>query len=541
VPKVDFAFPDSSAEVNAKDLAFRTAELADDKFAGRAPGDPIGEQAADWTAEEMRRIGLKPAFGDSYFQNVEMTAQTVDVDVSYFALGDISSGTEPAKLAYGDDVVFWSKHQTTNPLSVTASPLVFVGYGVVAPELGWNDYEGLDVKGKTVVMLINDPGFVVGDESLFKGKAMTYYGRWTYKFEEAARQGATAALIVHETEAAAYGWNVVRQSWTGEQADLKRANAGADRALIEGWLSLEKAKEVFAAAGKDFDALRLAANKRGFKAVPLGTLGAWGQLGQTVEYRNSRNVGGIVPGTERPDEYVIYTAHWDHLGKKVNFASPGDDIYNGAIDNATGMAAVLEIAEAAEAYPAARSQLFLAVTLEESGLLGSAYYAENPSVPLSKVVGGLNLDAMAPFVGKTKDMVVVGIGLNEMEDRLRALLAKSGRSITPDPMPQNGYFYRSDHISLAKKGVPMLYPDSGSDMIEGGTAAAAALAADYTSVRYHQPSDEFDITWDFSGMAEDVAVLATLGRELANGTDWPVWANDAEFRAIREASLAATP
>jgi Zn-dependent M28 family amino/carboxypeptidase len=537
VEKVAFAFPDSAPEITADDLAFRTRELADDKFAGRAPGDPVGEQAADWIAEEMARIGLKPAFGDSYFQNVEMTAQTVNPDASSLSIAPVGVTATPLK--YGEDVVYWTKRQTTDPQSFTDSDVVFVGYGVVAPEANWNDYAGLDVRGKTVVILINDPGFATGDASLFKGPAMTYYGRWTYKFEEAARQGAAAALVVHETVPAAYGWDVVRGSWTGEQADLKRANAGADRVAMEGWLSLEAAQALFTASGLDFEAEKLRANRPGFTPVAMGALKASGTVAQSLEYRASRNVGGIVAGTTHPEEHVIMTAHWDHLGRKVNFATPGDDIYNGAIDNATGTAALLEIAEAAAGNPPQRSMLFLAVTLEESGLLGSAYYAENPSVDLARVPGGVNIDAMAPYVGRARDMVVVGTGLSDMEARLSSLLAARGRVITPDPSPQNGYFYRSDHISLAKKGVPMLYPDSGADPVEGGREAADALAAAYVANNYHKPGDEFDPSWDFSGMAEDSAVVLELIQGLANSRDWPEWATDAEFRTLREQTRAA--
>ena len=525
----------TSPDILAADLAARARELADDKYEGRGPGTVAGEAAAQWIADEMKRMGLQPGPDGTYFQTVEMVAQTVDKATSNLS---VTVGGKSIPLALGPDAVYGTKRQDQMEVSLSDSPLVFVGYGVVAPELGWNDYEGLDARGKTVVMFVNDPGFITDDASLFNGRAMTYYGRWTYKFEEAARQGATAVLLIHETKPAAYGWDVVEGSWSGEQADLVRADAGASRAVLEGWITLERATEIFSAAGLNIDAMRAAANKRGFKAQPVPGATASAVIRQTVDRRQSRNVIGVLPGAERPDEHVLFTAHWDHLGNDKT-AMPGvDAIYNGAVDNATGVSAMLEVAEAlAAGDKPARSISFLAVTLEESGLLGSAYFADYPLIPLNRIVGGVNIDAINP-IGRTKDMIVVGAGASELEDRLKTLLTAAGRVIRPDPTPENGYFYRSDHISLSKKGVPMLYVDGGIDALDGGEAKGIGATEAYTRITYHSPSDEFREDWDFAGMQEDAAVIAKLAFDLASSADWPQWYEGNEFRATREASLA---
>ena len=530
------ALPATRAEIAQADLHGRIEALASDFFEGRAPGTERGEASADWIAADMARIGLEPGADGDWFQSVEMVATTVDLEQSSLTLN--INGT-PRELIAGQDTVFWTKRQTTDPTDFADSELVFVGYGIVAPEYGWNDYSDVDVTGKTVVMLINDPGFATRDPDLFKGKAMTYYGRWTYKFEEAARQGATAAIIIHDTAPAAYGWNVVSGSWSGEQADLVRKNDGMDRVPMEAWIQLDLGKELFSAAGLDFDLLSKAAQGRSFKAVEMSGITASGQIAQTVKRAESRNVAGMITGSEAPDEYVLYVAHWDHLGKKLNFASGGDNIHNGAVDNATGTSMLLEMAEAyANNETPKRSVLFLAVTLEESGLLGSAYFAENPFVPLNKIVAGLNMDGMLPM-GRAKNMIVVGSGASELEDILAELLIAQDRVPTPDPVPQNGYFYRSDHISLAKKGVPMLYADGGEDLRDGGIEAGRAVAAAYTAKDYHKPSDEYDRSWDLSGFVEDGVIFYQLGRQIADSDAWPTWYEGNEFKAIREESLAS--
>lgn len=534
---------DTTAEITADDLRQRTKILADDAFEGRAPGADIGEKTADWIAAEMERIGLSPAGENgTWFQTVGMVEQTLDENASNLTFnGGVSGEAFPVTLR--ENAVLWTKKQDRDEGSWEDSELVFVGYGVVAPEYGWNDYDGLDVEGKTVVMLVNDPGYAREDE-LFKGKAMTYYGRWTYKFEEAGRQGATGAIVIHETAPASYGWDVVANSWSGAQADLVRADEGANRTLFEGWISEETARSLFAEAELDFSEMKRIAKAEGFKPVDMGNLTTSGQFVQSIETKESRNVAGMLTGNTAPDEYTLFTAHWDHLGKKTD-AREGeptqdfyrDDIFNGAVDNATGTAALLEIAESMKEQDLNRSALFLAVTLEESGLLGSAFYAENPTVPMNQIVAGLNMDAMLP-IGRTKDMVVVGYGASELEDLLKAHLDETDRVILPDPNPEAGYFYRSDHVSFAKKGVPMLYADGGSDLRDGGLAAGKAAADTYRAQAYHKPMDEYSEDWNFSGMQEDVTALYTVGLSIAQSSDWPTWYPGNEFEAIREASLA---
>ena len=532
----------TSADITADDLAVRIKTLADDTFEGRGPGTEAGEASADWIAAEMQRIGLTPAGDDgSFFQTVKMVNQTVDTDASYFKL-TTPDGTE-LPMTPKEDVVFWTKRQNANELSFDPTDVVFVGYGSVAPEYDWNDYADQDFTGKTVVMLVNDPGFATGDPDLFKGKSMTYYGRWTYKFEEAARQGATAAIVIHETEPASYGWDVVSNSWSGAQSDLVRADGGAERTMLEGWITRDTAESLFASAGLDLETLKQQAKSKDFEPVALDGIKASGKISQAIEQLESRNVVGKLPGATVPDEYMLYTAHWDHLGKKSEekTGAPGEDFYqdqifNGAVDNATGSAALLEIAEAMASEELERSALFLSVTLEESGLLGSAYYAENPLVPHRQVVAGINMDGALP-IGRTKDMVVVGYGASELEDMLKDVLDEQGRVIKPDAKPEAGYFYRSDHISLAKKGVPMLYADGGQDKVDGGVAAGKAAAAVYTAERYHKPMDEYSDDWDLSGFTEDIQALYQVGLQIAQSDEWPTWYAGNEFESVRKKSL----
>ncbi len=533
--------PTTSPEITEDDLRVRIATLADDTFEGRGPGSVAGEAAADWIVAEMERIGLVPANEGSWYQTVEMVNQTVDEEQSSLT---ISSSADAAPFEIGSDTVIWSKRQREMDISFEDSEVVFVGYGAVAPEYGWNDYEGLDVEGKTVIILVNDPGFATQNPDLFNGNAMTYYGRWTYKFEEAARQGATAAIIVHQREPAAYGWDVVANSWTGAQADLVYADGGESRAMMEGWITEDVARALFAEADLSFDDLYAAAAQPGFSYVDMGALTASGRIVQTVEYAESRNVLGMIEGTEAPDEFVLFTAHWDHLGNAAdpndpNFSFASEDtIYNGAVDNATGSAGLLDIAEAMVAEAPRRSVLFAAVTLEESGLLGSAYMAENEVIDSHQIVAGINMDGMLP-TGPTHDMMVVGYGASELEDILTDVLEADGRVVRPDPLPQNGYFYRSDHVSYAKIGIPMLYADGGDDMVEGGRPAGTAAAAEYTALRYHKPQDEYNPNWDLSGMQQNISALYEVGRRIAQSDEWPTWYEGNEFEAIRQEDLAA--
>ena len=510
--------------ISAADIGRRIETLADDKFEGRAPGTKGGQMAAQYIADEMKAAGIAPmGKNDTYFQPITLTETTV-IDGSFMKIGDV-------EYEFQGNSVFWTKRYQDS-VSVTDSELVFVGYGVVAPEYGWDDYAGIDVKGKTVVMFVNDPGFATGDETLFNGKAMTYYGRWTYKYEEAARQGAAGVIIVHETEPASYGWNVVADSWSGGQIDLVRPDKGASRAVLEGWLTIEASRDLFKVAGLDFDAMKTAATTRGFKPIAMGDLKMSAKINNKISSVESKNVIGIIKGTTYPDEYIMYMAHWDHLGTK-HVADSEDGIYNGAVDNATGTAAILEIGEAFATAPAQRSVLIVAVTAEESGLLGSAYYGEDPIVPLNKTVAGINIDAMQPL-GKTKDMVIVGYGASELDGLLEATIKPRGMYTIPDTKPEAGYYYRSDHISLAKKGVPFLYADAGIDHAIQGKEYGEKFAEDYTKNRYHAPSDEYDNTWDLTGIEQITEIFYDLGYNLANSRDWPNWNKTAEFRTIRD-------
>ena len=522
--------PALEGEITAASLARHIEILSSDAFEGRAPTTPGGEKTRNYIAAEFKRLGLEPVNG-SYFQDAEMVETTLDPATSYLR---IDMNGETRDLAYKTEAV-WATKRVAPEVSFDASDMVFVGYGIVAPEYQWNDYDGVDVAGKTVVILVNDPGYATQDPALFTGNSMTYYGRWTYKFEEAARQGAAAALIIHDTAPAAYGWNVVEGSWSGPQIDLKRNNDGMDRAALEGWIQKDVARALLAAAGQDLDQLMVAAKTRGFRAVPLTGVKASAKIAQAIKRSSDANVLGILPGAEAPDEYVLYMAHWDHLG--VNSSDAGDDkIYNGAVDNATGVASILEIAEkfAAGERPR-RSILFAAVTAEESGLLGSAYMAENPPVPLKNIVGGVNIDGVLP-VPPTKDMIVVGYDASELQDILKDVAEAAGKYLRPDAEPEKGYFYRSDHINFAKKGVPMLYADAGIDLVDGGEAAGRAAGDDYTANRYHQPTDEYSADWDLSGMTQSMNILYEVGARVAASQDWPNWREANEFRAIRDAA-----
>ncbi|MDJ0922478.1 MAG: M28 family metallopeptidase [Henriciella sp.] len=537
--------PDAtSAAIKAEDLAVRIETLSDDAFEGRGPASEKGEKAADWIAAEMARVGLSPGGENgTWFQTVGMVEQTLDEAASSLSFSGGSSGAV-MDMVLGEDAVLWSKRQSTSEMRFDESELIFVGYGVVAPEYGWDDYAGLDATGKTVVMLVNDPGYA-REDALFNGKAMTYYGRWTYKFEEAARQGATGAIVIHETAPASYGWDVVANSWTGSQADLVRKDAGASRTLFEAWITEEQARALFNEAGLGFDDLKHKAKQEGFRHVDLGGVTASGSIVQSVTQTESRNVLGILPGQTAPEEHILFTAHWDHLGRKTGEKAGGptqdfyrDEVFNGAVDNAGGIAAMLEMAEALAAEELERSALFLAVTLEESGLLGSAFYAENPTVEMNQIVAGVNMDAMLP-IGPTRDMIVIGYGASELEDLLKAELAKDDRVVVPDQNPQAGSYYRSDQVSFTRKGVPMLYAKNGIDRLDGGVAAGRAFAQTYTAQRYHKPMDEFETDWDLSGMEQDVIAMFNVARQIAQSDDWPTWYTGNEFEAIRQASLAA--
>jgi len=515
--------------VSAEDFSAHVRTLASDAFAGRAPGSAGEQLTVQYIQAQFERLGLKPGNGDRYLQTVPMVESEVD-PAAHLA---VQVKGEALDFAFASDMVIGSRAEQA-AVAIENSSVVFVGYGVNAPEQGWNDYAGIDVNGKTVVMLVNDPGFHAGDESLFEGKRMTYYGRWTYKFDEAARQGASAALIIHDDAGAGYGWGVVQNSWSGPQFDLPRTVDSDPRLPAQGWLSGDAANRLFTAAGLDLDALRRAANQRGFKAVPLdATLTT--TLATRLNQTQSHNVLGLLPGSSRPDEAVIYMAHWDHLGTHAGEA--GDTIYNGAIDNASGVAGMLEIAEAFVTQSPApeRSVLFVAVTLEESGLLGSRYYTMQPVLPLAKTAAVINLDAM-PVLGPTRDMVVIGKGNSELEDILADIAGKQGRTLVAEDAPEKGYYFRSDHFNFAKAGVPALYAKGGTDNLEHGKEYVAKATQDYLLNRYHQPADQFDPNWDLRGVVQDINALYGVGWVIAGSGQWPNWYQGNAFRATRALS-----
>jgi Zn-dependent M28 family amino/carboxypeptidase len=520
----------TTAAITVEDLAAQIALLADDAFEGRGPGSKGEKLTVAYLISEFERIGLEPGNQGSWTQDVPM----VEIRGEVVEPLTIRLGDTEMTLDYGSQAMVASR-LTQAEISIADSEVVFAGYGVVAPEYDWNDYAGLDAKGKTVVVLVNDPGFGNDDAELFKGKAMTYYGRWSYKFEECARQGAAACLIVHETEGASYPWEVVQNSWGGPEFDLPRG-ADADPVVpVQGWITRDSAVALFAAAGKDFDALRPTADVRGFSSFSLGGQASV-KLTNQIREASSPNVLGLLKGSSRPDELIVYTAHWDHLGR--TFGDPKDNIFNGAIDNATGIAGMLEIAEAfASGEPPARSILFLAVTLEESGLLGSRWYAENPVYPLTRTAANINMDAL-PIIGPTNDVVVVGYGSSELENVLRDAAAAQNRTVVQEPTPQNGFYYRSDHFNFAKVGVPALYAKGGFDHREKGEEYGRQMAIDYTSNRYHKPSDEYSADWDLRGAAEDLQLLLEVGRRVADSDGWPQWLEGSEFKARRDAAMA---
>ncbi|WP_316768112.1 M28 family metallopeptidase [Pedobacter frigiditerrae] len=522
---------DSVALQAINDTAFskHIAILASDDFEGRKPFTEGETKTINYLEAEFKKLGLKPGNGESYFQDVPM----VDIKSTPSDLViKTNAGLGVKSLKFLDDFVGASRH-VTEQVKIENSEMVFAGYGIVAPEYKWNDYEGLDVKGKTVVVMVNDPGFT--DSTLFKGKTMTYYGRWTYKFEEAARQGATGVIIIHEDKAASYPWAVVRSGWSKSKLYLEAADGNKSRALMEGWITQDVAKAMFRMAGKSTD-LMFQAGKKGFKAVDLG-LKVSTTINNTIKKSISHNVVAVLPGTKRADEYIIYSGHWDHLGKGE--AVNGDSIYNGAVDNATGTAALLVLAEAfkkAKQQPE-RSIMFLAVTAEEQGLLGSEYYGAHPLVPVKKTVANINIDAMQAN-GKTKDIIAVGFGQSELEDYLVEAAEKQGRVVVKDSNPSAGYYFRSDHFNFAKVGIPALYTETGDENVAKGLVWGKAQKEDYTANRYHAPADNFEpAKWDFSGMVEDLRLLFSVGYRLSNETTFPGWKEGSEFKAIREKSM----
>jgi Zn-dependent M28 family amino/carboxypeptidase len=508
------------------------ARLASDEFGGRKPGTESEKLTLDYLEAEFRKLGLKPGNGASFRQEVPMVEITAGADTALKFTTD-GVGTE---LGFRDDMVIWTK-RVKPAESFEASPMVFVGHGVTAPEFGWDDYAGVDMRGKTAVILINDPGFATKDENLFRGRAMTYYGRWTYKFEEAARRGATAAIIVHQSEPAAYGWDTVRNSWSTPQLDHATSDGNAGRVAIEGWITEPAAEKLFAANGTTLAEAVKRANTRGFRAEPLKTTVS-AVVRNSIRRTHSNNFIAVLPGSKRPDEYLVYLAHWDHLG--ILAGCSGDCIMNGAVDNATGTSGLIALANAfvkSKGKPD-RSIVFLSVTLEESGLLGSAYYVDNPPFPLARTVAVFNMDALY-FGGPTRDVSVVNFGASELENYLADAAKAQGRVLMPEPTPERGYFFRSDHFNFAKRGVPALYIKSGVDDREHGIAWKQKYFEDFTAQKYHKVGDEYSPDADLRSGVEDLALLYAVGARLAEEKTFPNWKADSEFRAARDRSRAA--
>ena len=526
--------PEATTDLQFTEVNPRLAEyiktLSSDEFQGRAPATKGEELTVAYLEDNFRRIGLKPIDGDSYKQPVSL----VQIDPKQVSAMSLKGDNLPAQFAYRDDMTAWTK-QVTEQVEVSDSEMVFVGYGIVAPEYNWNDYEGLDVKGKTVVMFVNDPGFATQDPNLFNGNAMTYYGRWTYKYEEAARQGAAMALIIHETDAASYGWGVVAHG-SPIKFDLINENKNMDLAKVEGWITTESAEKLFANIGTDLATMHKKALQSDFKAVPLNAKASV-SINNNLRELTSSNVVGYIEGSKYPDEYVLYMAHWDHLG--MDFSNPTNKVFNGAQDNASGTGGLLALAEyfTQQAQPE-RSVVFVAVTAEERGLLGSAWYAANPVFPLEKTVVGINMDVMNVY-GPMKDMVVVGLGNNNAEDILVKYVKQQGRYATREHNPEAGIAYRSDHFNLSKKGVPILYAKGGNDHFENGAEWGKAQRAEFNKCCYHKVNDEFNDNWDLRGAQQDLFLFYQVGNELANSRTWPNWNEGNEFRALRDASADA--
>ncbi|MFP5431771.1 MAG: M28 family peptidase [Alphaproteobacteria bacterium] len=533
-PPASVAAAPDAAEPSIDTMKRLVQEMSSDAYEGRAPGSAGEEKTLALLVAEFSKLGLKPGNKGSWFQDVPL----VEINAKNVSPLTFMGGKSAVSASYGPEMVVGTYRTTQPSIAVKDSPVVFVGYGINAPEKGWNDYAGVEVKGKTVIILVNDPDYeATGLTGPFNGRAMTYYGRWTYKYEEAARQGAAAAIIVHDTVPAAYGWNVVQSSWTGAQHVADSADGNAKQSSAIGWIQKDKAAALFASAGLDLTAQMAAAKQAGFKAVPLDAVKASVSFDNDLRKHSSKKVVALLPGKTRPDDFVLYSAHWDHLGR-CQAAPDGDDICNGAVDNATGTAALVALAEAnVKAGPTDRSQVFLAVTAEESGLLGSAYYGSNPVVPFNQTVGGVNMDALS-VAGRAKNVVVIGKGKSQLDAYLDRALAAQDRVATVEPTPEKGYYYRSDHFSFAKHGLPMLYFEGGEDLVNGGTAAGMAAAEDYTKNRYHGPKDEYDPNWDWTGVLADLKLYYTVGRDLANTTDWPNWVDGDEFRAIRDKDRA---
>lgn len=521
--------------ITTADLMQHTKALSADEYEGRGPGTKGEELTVKYLTEQFQRLGLKPGNPDGTFvQKVPLAGFTGQPTASFTA------GDKKIDLKFPEDYVAVSRRFVAQS-KVENSDMVFVGYGVVAPEYGWDDYKGLDVRGKTVVMLINDPAVPDPndasklDDKIFKGKAMTYYGRWTYKYEIATEKGAAAAIIIHETGPAGYPYEVVSGSWSRENFDIVRPDKNMNRVAVEGWITTDRAKELFTATGQDFDALKKAAINKDFKPVELKAK-ANITIQNTLREIQSNNVIGKIEGAEKKDEYVVYSAHWDHLG--IDPKLQGDQIFNGALDNASGIAAMLEIAEGFTKLgtPPKRSILFLAVTAEEKGLLGAKYYSENPLYPLKQTLANINMDGVNQW-GRTKDITMVGDDNSTLIDLLRDVAKMQNRSVNPDPEPGKGLYYRSDHFEFAKQGVPALYTKSGTDYAGKDAGFSQQKRDEYTAKDYHKVSDQIKPDWDLAGAVDDAQLLMIIGHRISQTETFPTWKSGSEFKAKRDAMM----
>ncbi|HEY4129213.1 MAG TPA: M28 family metallopeptidase [Gemmatimonadaceae bacterium] len=527
------AVDSAAGAITADAMLQHIKDLSADSMEGRGPGTAGEVKAIAYIQSQFKSLGLKPGNPDgSYLQNVDLIGYKAHPTFK------LVSGGKNIALKYPDDFIANSRHERPET-KIDNSDIVFVGYGIVAPEYGWDDYKGVDVKGKTILMLVNDPPIKVAgdtalDSTMFKGKAMTYYGRWTYKYEIASDKGAAAAIIIHETGPAGYPYDVVRTSNSQEQFDVITPDA-EKRVPVEGWIRLEKAKELLSDAGLNFDSLKAAAVKKDFKPVPVN---AKATFDVKIDSRRvqSHNVVAKIDGGDKKDEYVIYTAHWDHLGKDTTLK--GDQIYNGAADNASGSSELIEIAKAFTQLktPPQRSILFLSVTAEEKGLVGAKYYATHPLYPLNKTVANINMDGINQW-GKTSDYTVIGLGNSTLDDVLTDVLKANGRTVRADPEPEKGFYYRSDHFEFAKQGVPALDIDAGVDFVGKPAGYGMQKRDEYTTKDYHQVSDEVKPDWDLSGAVDDARVLMKVGYSVAASDAIPQWKPGTEFKAKRDSMM----
>ena len=505
--------------INETQLAEHIKTLASDEFEGRAPSSKGEELTLAYLTKHFKALGYEPGNGESFFQEVPLVSIEADSDMELVIGGKAYQYKKEMVMGTG---------RISELESINNSEMVFVGYGVNAPEYGWNDYEGLDVKGKTVVMLVNDPGFATKDPSMFTGEAMTYYGRWTYKYEEASRQGAAGAIIIHETAPASYPWSVVENSWSGEQFGFQKENKNMDRVAVEGWVTVDVAKELFEKAGLNFkDAKKKAA--QGAYHVDMGDLTASVTVKSKIKTSTSYNFIATLPGSKKPEEHIVYSAHWDHLGIDKN--RKGDQIYNGAHDNATGTGGMIEVAEAFAKLPTRpdRSITFLAVTAEEQGLLGSKFYANTPVIPAKQTVANINMDSLN-LLGKVKDISVVGIGKSSLDEMLADAAKAQGRVVSGDPRPASGGYYRSDHFAFANMGVPAMYAGGGTEAFDEATANYRKKMSLVLRGCYHQPCDRYRDEWDLSGAVQDLQLFFQVGYDVSQQAEWPTWKAGAEFK-----------